>query len=219
MSQAQAMATNFIQPTAGPGMKRCAWCEAVKPVSSFSAKDSVCCVCRGKNATTIALGLRDSGQMRRITEQFTQWIQKLNEEHPDVPSMSTLMSSLIVKLGGVNEMVTYWATALTDPKTNARTRIMGFEAIAKFCMKAGEQNAVLGELRKMGDGQLQQLAVQMFTEELGGDALDEIYRAKAAERGLKVLLVEEQAVVEAAVVPATEPATETAAPPTEAPGG
>lgn len=165
--------TNFINVPDMTGMRHCAVCHEPKPDESFEFKDkaagrrgNVCYSCKGKNTRARIASGGDTAYLRQIKEKLAAIVTQLNADHPDVPSISAIMSGLLASLGGVPGLVEKWVAALSDQKATPKTRIDGFQAIAKFCIVAGEQNTVIAGLRNMSDDELGALAFELFGDEL-----------------------------------------------------
>jgi hypothetical protein len=201
--------TNFIQPVVPPaGMTFCARCGEPKPPEGFgltdSAKgrrDTVCYACRSRAKRLRLLTGGDSAYQKKIKEDFVAWIAQLNADHPDVPTISTITAKLVAGLGGVEGLVSSWVGVLLDERTSAKNKLDGFKAIANFCAQAGEQNKAVEGLRNMSTEQLNSLIMSLVVEETsetgGGDFLLETLRADYAKKGLKLLVIEEDSIVDA----------------------
>jgi len=210
----QGAVTNFIQPPpeAGPGMKFCTRCGEQKPEDKFDFKDksigrrdSVCSQCRSRADRLRYMTGDDSAYQRAMTEKFAQFVAQMNADHPDVPGISVIMSKMIAGLGGIDGFVAEWVKVLLSDKTSAIAKIRGFESLAKFCAQAGEQNKAVDGLRNMSTPDLQAFIAQMLGQELGKETLVNLAREQLASEGLKLLVIDEDSVVEAPVVPAPEP--------------
>lgn len=206
----QGAVTNFIQPPPQPrpGMKFCHRCGVEKPEQAFDFKDkaagrrdSTCSECRSR-ADRIRYGTgADSAYQRVMAEKFAQFVAQLNSDHPDVPGISVIMSKMVAALNGVDGFVTEWVKVLLAEKTSAVAKLRGFESIAKFCVQAGEQNKAVEGLRNMSTPELQAFIAQMFGEELGKETLVNLAREQLKADGLKLLVIDEDSVVEAEVAP------------------
>lgn len=201
--------TNFIQPVVPPaGMAFCARCGEPKPPEGFDLKDSstgrrdrTCSKCRSRADRVRLMTGADSAYQKKIKEDFAAWIAQLNADHPDVPTISTITAKLVAGLGSVDGFVAAWVKVLLDDKTSAKHKLDGFKAIANFCAQAGEQNKAVEGLRNMTTEQLNSLIMSLVVEETsengGGDFLLETLRADYAKKGLKLLVIEEDSIVDA----------------------
>jgi hypothetical protein len=215
--------TTFIQPVVPPaGMTFCARCGEPKPPEGFDLKDSstgrrdkTCSKCRSVADRIRRLSGADTAYQRKIKEDFVAWVAQLNADHPNVPTISTITAQLIAGLGGVNGLVSEWVAVLLSDKTSAKNKLDGFKAIANFCAQAGEQNKAVDGLRNMSTEQLNSLIMSLVVEETSdgaGDFLFETLRADYAKKGLKILVIDEDSIVEepAAIAAPVEPTTEAA---------
>jgi hypothetical protein len=140
MSEALPAVTNFIPEAEvfAPGEGRCADCRKVKKLDG-----SLCHLCKRKRKTQRILAGGETAYSRRVQEQFAALVAKLNEDNPDVPSLSLVMSKVLAGLGGVDAMAAMWVQGIKDAKSGSKTQLDALSGIAKFCMRAGEQNAVI----------------------------------------------------------------------------
>lgn len=162
MSEETAI-TNFIpEPEVyPPGKGKCAVCLQVRTLRGLRCEG---CVHREKMKRIAAGG--ESNRARVLTEKFAAMVAKLNEDHPDVPSISLISSRMIAALGGVDEYVTRWMQILISDKTSNKAKLDGFGAIAKFCVISGEQNAAIAGLKSMSTEELNGFVMDMLAEEM-----------------------------------------------------
>lgn len=164
----QPQVANFIPPPEQypEGKGKCAACEQVKTLQG-----SFCYNCRGKRQKARILAGGETAHARKLAEQFAAMVAKLNEDNPDVPSISLITSKMIAALGNVDGFVTKWVSAIEHDKTSPKTKLDAFGALAKFCVIAGERNAAMAGLKTMSDAELQDFAMEMLAQEMQGRGL------------------------------------------------
>lgn len=205
MSDALQPTTSFIPPPEvfAPGEGRCATCGNVRKL-----KGSFCNGCHEKRKTARLLAGNESTYQRRMAEQVAALIRQLNSDHPDVPSLSLITAKMLAALGGVDGMVTACVQAIEGCK--GKTKVDAYFALMKMAAKAGEQNAAMQGLLSATSDELQNFILQIAAEQAESDEpspmLEDVLRKQYAKKGLKLLVIEEESIVEGeAAVPAVEP--------------
>lgn len=204
MSDALQPTTNFIPPPEvfAPGEGRCATCGNVRRLDG-----SFCHRCKQAKATARLLTANESAHQRRMTEQVAALIRQLNSDHPDVPSLSLITAKMLTALGGVDGLVTQCVAAIEQCK--GKTKVDAYFGLMKMAAKAGEQNAAMQGLLSATSDELHNFILQIAAEQAEAEEpsqmLEDVLRKQYARKGLKLLVIDEETIVEGNALP--EPVT------------
>ncbi|MBA4019194.1 MAG: hypothetical protein C0483_18670 [Pirellula sp.] len=150
------------------------------------------------------LTANESAHQRRMTEQVAALIRQLNSDHPDVPSLSLITAKMLTALGGVDGLVAECIRAIGDCK--GKTRVDAYFGLMKMAAKAGEQNAAMQGLLSATSDELHNFILQIAAEQAEAEEpsqmLEDVLRKQYAKKGLKLLVIDEDTIVEGNAAPA-----------------